>query len=725
MSLVDLNKAIEGYRSACIETNTGFKYPADILELIHLIKPEYVWTTTEVPSWQSAIRQRYGMVEPTSDGPPIDSKKTPGATDEQLTTLRKCAIELYLQYLDVKESKNEAAKTLIANFENSFVSRGEIAIGESKQRKEGAPISTSASAELASVLNRNKDIQAETVTKQKLRFSEGVKFLGDGPFESPLPPIPKNRGRLPAIPPEVEEYDDPAKFRKTPAVPTGDEPIYDEPKSPVPISAPTPPPPPADPPPPLGKDDDESIYEEPHHDAGAMPPPPPAVPPRNQEKPPAVPPRKVPPKPLKEDYNKDPVPPKPADPAAKRILKLRLFCERAARQPFVKATEGKGDTKATVYRFAEEEGLKPYHTEKLFPKGDKGELHFNCEFKPIDITEAMLSGGGVFGLSKAGYPYTVRDNHVLVNAHQLAGESEEQHAMRLMQTLVEGCMTLIDAGYKEITLRGNDYMCLAAQKFIEEIVNKQLDKHHQIQVKWPDKPEKLKEHADEWTNKYIDHLKKDENRTTLLNTTDLAENARNNQEFRADRVADQKIKEQREKKPDLLFISSSSLDDGHCFYRAVSASTKIPYEKLRQMTADYLAENQGEFAVFVATDADGNVSQEAYDAYVQAVEKDVKWADDAEIIALSKALEKPILVTQTREKSYTRPPHLELLTEFPEAEPVFVLYNGKNHYDGLVKGNETAFNNVISSLREHAAAAEEASASSKKASPTPRPGASG
>ena len=116
--------------------------------------------------------------------------------------------------------------------------------------------------------------------------------------------------------------------------------------------------------------------------------------------------------------------------------------------------------------------------------------------------------------------------------------------------------------------------------------------------------------------------------------------------------------------------------DGHCFYQSVAYYTKHDVNELRNLVADYMLEHQEEFeAAYVADDYNGLTFEE----YIQKVRKTNEWAGNIEIQALQRVIGRPIIIF---ENNRTR---REGVTVESDGDPVYIMYNGVDHYDALIK----------------------------------------
>ena len=114
--------------------------------------------------------------------------------------------------------------------------------------------------------------------------------------------------------------------------------------------------------------------------------------------------------------------------------------------------------------------------------------------------------------------------------------------------------------------------------------------------------------------------------------------------------------------------------DGHCLYHAVCLYTGQDQQTLRNTIAENLENNIVAYRRFIALPSNKTVED-----YIHDIRLGVEWASHIEIEILMNLLDRPILVVG---------PSIKLINEIDKVrfsgEPIFVYYNGHNHYDGLV-----------------------------------------
>ncbi len=115
-------------------------------------------------------------------------------------------------------------------------------------------------------------------------------------------------------------------------------------------------------------------------------------------------------------------------------------------------------------------------------------------------------------------------------------------------------------------------------------------------------------------------------------------------------------------------------DDNSCLYHAVDKYLGKDAPTLRKEVADYISANIEEYRTFICSELSNTTPEE----YIKRI-KGEEWAGEIEISALMKIYGRPIKIVgpdgKVRNKS-----SLE-----GKGESIYVYYNGKTHYDALIK----------------------------------------
>jgi OTU-like cysteine protease len=135
---------------------------------------------------------------------------------------------------------------------------------------------------------------------------------------------------------------------------------------------------------------------------------------------------------------------------------------------------------------------------------------------------------------------------------------------------------------------------------------------------------------------------------------------------------------------DLIYQSIPG--DGHCLYNAVALCCALDEQTLRNRVAGHIRTNLDEYQSLInGLEGDNGRS---VNEYLIDIEAGKEWADNLEIAVLMKILDRPIIIVE----SNNRIRNLSNVEDnnrlmFP-GEPIFVYYNGHNHYDALIRKND-------------------------------------
>jgi hypothetical protein len=133
--------------------------------------------------------------------------------------------------------------------------------------------------------------------------------------------------------------------------------------------------------------------------------------------------------------------------------------------------------------------------------------------------------------------------------------------------------------------------------------------------------------------------------------------------------------------------------DGHCLYRAVSYYLGLggDVRNLRQLVADRIEENKAQYLGFIDLPEDRTIEE-----YIDDIRNTNAWAGDLEIYVLMCVLNRPIVIIDSDGNIM----NYNEITEFDEEIPIFVRYNGINHYDALILNGEREGSEILSYLKQ-------------------------
>lgn len=131
--------------------------------------------------------------------------------------------------------------------------------------------------------------------------------------------------------------------------------------------------------------------------------------------------------------------------------------------------------------------------------------------------------------------------------------------------------------------------------------------------------------------------------------------------------------------------------DGHCLFHAVGVHVSQDQASLRLFVADHLKQNLNQFRAFIHLP-----NGQTIENYIRAIREGEEWADHIEIEILMRIFNRPIIVIG---------PDLiiknqEVLEKGLKGEPIFVLYNGHNHYDAFLRTEGSSVQNILDFLQQ-------------------------
>lgn len=131
--------------------------------------------------------------------------------------------------------------------------------------------------------------------------------------------------------------------------------------------------------------------------------------------------------------------------------------------------------------------------------------------------------------------------------------------------------------------------------------------------------------------------------------------------------------------------------DGNCLFNAVTVYLDVTQQTLRDSIADCLEDHYDDYKEFIA--------QEERAEYIQRL-RGAEWGAHVEIVLLSHLLKRPIVVINPEGRISER----DVAMLYPEAEPIFVQFNGLNHYDALLNHSAQSGREILTNLLKTAEA---------------------
>lgn len=130
-------------------------------------------------------------------------------------------------------------------------------------------------------------------------------------------------------------------------------------------------------------------------------------------------------------------------------------------------------------------------------------------------------------------------------------------------------------------------------------------------------------------------------------------------------------------------------EDGHCLFHAVALHCGRDQQVLRNMVAGNIEGNMKKYRdIIQALNPEKTV-----DRYLQDVRQGIEWADNLEIVVLMTVLNQPVVVVETDGKIRN------LSSLIGDGVPIFVEYNGHNHYDALIITGEKDAREIFEALK--------------------------
>jgi hypothetical protein len=133
--------------------------------------------------------------------------------------------------------------------------------------------------------------------------------------------------------------------------------------------------------------------------------------------------------------------------------------------------------------------------------------------------------------------------------------------------------------------------------------------------------------------------------------------------------------------------------DGHCLFNAVAIHLAEDQQTLRNRVADYLLNHIEDFRVWIEGVRPQNLTMEGY---IESIRHE-EWADHLEIHILNQVLNCQIIIF-TQDGRIREGQDINFNIPY-QRTPIFVLYNGHNHYDGLLLREGYSRENILDRLR--------------------------
>lgn len=133
--------------------------------------------------------------------------------------------------------------------------------------------------------------------------------------------------------------------------------------------------------------------------------------------------------------------------------------------------------------------------------------------------------------------------------------------------------------------------------------------------------------------------------------------------------------------------------DGHCLYNAVALYLGKDQTQLRKEVADFIEAHIDDFKDFIVLLEDQTLA-----SYIKSIRDEAEWASNIEIEALMRVLNRPIVAIGPDGNILNH----NVFEKFTK-DPIFVYYNGHDHYDGLCYTNECSTFDILQQFPNYVA----------------------
>ena len=147
--------------------------------------------------------------------------------------------------------------------------------------------------------------------------------------------------------------------------------------------------------------------------------------------------------------------------------------------------------------------------------------------------------------------------------------------------------------------------------------------------------------------------------------------------------------------PELLtFIPIPTIDDdgkclGHCLFNAVALYDGNTVQNLRNRVADEIQRDLDRYQPIIEA-----LTTRTTREYIEAVRNN-EWADNLEIAVLMRVLNRPIYIIGDNGQIINQ---ADIDIEVDRTNPIFVHYNGHNHYNGLVNNGRLTGEQILQQI---------------------------
>lgn len=133
--------------------------------------------------------------------------------------------------------------------------------------------------------------------------------------------------------------------------------------------------------------------------------------------------------------------------------------------------------------------------------------------------------------------------------------------------------------------------------------------------------------------------------------------------------------------------------DGHCLFHAIGLYLGHDAAFLRKIVADHMEAN---FATFKPYRQGSNKD---FRNYIQAIRNGKEWGDNIEIEIIQRITNRPVIIIRP-DANPTIPGNLVIY----QGDPIFIYYNGYNHYDAfIIEGDNIGPKKILANIQNHLA----------------------
>ncbi len=135
---------------------------------------------------------------------------------------------------------------------------------------------------------------------------------------------------------------------------------------------------------------------------------------------------------------------------------------------------------------------------------------------------------------------------------------------------------------------------------------------------------------------------------------------------------------------DTEFVIKKVRKDGHCFFSVIELYTDYSVEDIRERVSDFMLRNKDTFInCYEEDEHDGD----SYEEFIENIRSTNEWGDHLVIQATQLMLDRPIRIFEKdiSNELIQRPGATD---DNIKNDPIYMVYNGENHYDALIQKSD-------------------------------------